>query len=140
LSNARYPQEQEAARHHFDRWRRLYSRSRLLGSLQERALEALELRSDDRLLDVACGAGKLVRAAAPRVARAVGADLSSGMIEEANRRTDEATRAEHGIEFVVAPSDRMPFGDGEFTAVVTTTALHHFPDPAASAWATRDWT
>jgi ubiquinone/menaquinone biosynthesis C-methylase UbiE len=124
---------QESARRHFDRWRRLYSRSRLLATLQEKALAGLDLRSDDRLLDVACGAGKLVRAAEPRVERAVGADLSPGMIEEANRRTGEASGAASGIEFVVAPSDRLPFGDGEFTAVVTTTALHHFPDPAASA-------
>ena len=124
---------QEATRRHFDRWRGLYSRSRLLASLQEKALEQLDLGRDDRLLDVACGAGKLVRAAAPRVQRVVGADLSPGMIEEARRRTaDEAPAETDRIEFVVAPSDQLPFGDSEFSAIVTTTALHHFPDPAAS--------
>ena len=126
------PDGQEAARRHFDRWRGLYSRSRLLASLQEKALDELDLRADDRLLDVACGAGKLVRAVAPRVERAVGADLSPGMIEEARRRTDEEASGAGPIEFVVAPSDRLPFADGEFTAVITTTAFHHFPDPAAS--------
>lgn len=123
--------EQEAARKHFDRWRRVYSRSRLLASLQQSALEELDLRSDDRLLDVACGAGKLVRAVAPDVERAVGVDLSPGMIEDARRRTAEEARGER-IEFAVAPSDRMPFEDGAFTAVITTTAFHHFPDPEAS--------
>lgn len=123
--------EQEASRRHFDRWRGVYSRSRLLASLQRRALADLDLRADDRVLDVACGAGKLVRAAAPQVERAVGGDLSPGMIEEARRQT-VGTAAADRVEFVVAPSDRLPFGDGEFTALVTTTSFHHFPDPAAS--------
>lgn len=125
--------EQRASQKHFDRWRRVYSGSRLLASLQRRALSELDLRDDDRVLDVACGAGKLVRAVAPQVERAVGVDLSPGMIEEARRRTrDEAPPAADRIDFAVGPSDRLPFADGEFTALVTTTAFHHFPDPAAS--------
>ena len=122
--------EEEASRRHYDRWRAVYSRSLLLASLQRKALAELGLRADDRLLDVACGAGKLVRAAAPDVERAAGVDLSPGMIEEARRRS--AADAPGDVEFVVAPSDELPFADGEFTALVTTTALHHFPAPAAS--------
>jgi ubiquinone/menaquinone biosynthesis C-methylase UbiE len=125
--------EEEASRRHYDRWRAVYSRSRLLASLQRKALAQLDPRADDRLLDVACGAGKLVRAAAPDVERAVGVDLSPGMIEEARWRTAaEAPDAADRIEFVVGSSDQLPFADGEFTALVTTTALHHFPAPAAS--------
>ena len=125
--------EAEASRQHFDRWRGVYSRSRMLASLQGKALEELDLRRDDRLLDVACGAGKLVREVAPRVERAVGVDLSPGMIEAARRRTDEGGSASsERISFAVGPSDRLPFADEEFTAVVTTTAFHHFPDPDAS--------
>lgn len=125
--------KEEASRRHYDRWRGAYSRSRLLASLQRKPLADLDLRSDDRLLDVACGAGKLVRAVAPQVERAVGVDLSPGMLEQARRQTDdEGPAAVDRIEFVVGASDRLPFGDGEFTALVTTTALHHFPDPAAS--------
>jgi ubiquinone/menaquinone biosynthesis C-methylase UbiE len=105
----------------------------LLESLQRRALAELELRPDDRVLDVACGAGKLVRAVAPRVEHAVGVDLSARMIEEARRRT----AADHEVpadrtEFAVGPADALPFRDGAFTAIITTTAFHHFPDPAAS--------
>jgi ubiquinone/menaquinone biosynthesis C-methylase UbiE len=125
--------EQEASRRHFDRWTHLYSRSRLLGSLQREALAELDLRADDRVLDVACGAGQLVRAIAPDVERAVGLDLSPRMIEEARRRAGEETpAASERMEFVVGPSDDLPFDDGEFTSVVTTTAFHHFPQPAGS--------
>lgn len=125
--------EQDASRRHFDRWEWLYSRSRLLASLQRAALSELEPRADDRILDVACGAGKLVRAVAPQVSRAVGVDLSPAMIEAARRRTaaDPAAPADT-IEFAVGAGDDLPFRDGEFTAVITTTAFHHFPDPAGS--------
>ena len=124
---------QEASRRHFDRWARVYSRSRLLEWLQRRAMAELDLGSGDRVLDVACGAGKLVRAIAPQVERAVGADLSPAMIEEAKRRmaADPAAPAER-IDFAVGASDDLPFADGEFTAVITTTAFHHFPDPAGA--------
>jgi ubiquinone/menaquinone biosynthesis C-methylase UbiE len=124
---------QDASRRHFDRWGGAYSRSRLLAALQRKPLADLELRADDRLLDVACGAGKLVRAVAPEVARATGVDLSRGMIEQARRRVaQDAPVGGAAPEFLVGSSDRLPFAEGEFTAVVTTTAFHHFPDPAAS--------
>ena len=124
---------QQAAQRHFDRWAWIYSRSRLLASLQRMQIAELGPKSDDRVLDVACGAGKLVRAVAPDVSRAVGVDLSPAMIDEAHERTAREAPASAGrLEFVVGPSDNLPFGDGEFTAVVTTTAFHHFPDPEGS--------
>jgi ubiquinone/menaquinone biosynthesis C-methylase UbiE len=124
----------EAARAHYDRWASAYGRSRLLPSLQKKAFAELKPGSDDRFLDVACGTGGLVREVAPQVDRALGVDLSEGMLEIARART--AAAADHSrlanIEFHQAPSDALPFADGEFTALVCTTALHHFPDPQAS--------
>jgi ubiquinone/menaquinone biosynthesis C-methylase UbiE len=130
---ATVPAPQEASRRHFDRWGGSYSRSRLLASLQRKPLDDLALGVEDRVLDVACGAGKLVRAVAPRVQRASGVDLSPGMIEEAQRRTAKEGGSGTGApEFLVGSSDNLPFADATFTAVVTTSAFHHFPDPAAS--------
>lgn len=117
-----------AAQAHFDRWARVYERSRLLGSLQKEALAELQPGACDRVLDVACGAGALVAELAPVVERAVGADLSSRMLEIGRARAG----ADSSAEFVAAPSDALPFEDGSFTAVVCTTALHHFPDPQRS--------
>lgn len=128
------PGKAQAAQAHYDRWAAAYGRSRLLPSLQKKALAQLGLRADDCLLDVACGAGGLVVEAAPHVESATGVDLSEGMLELARSRL-QAARAAHpldNLELVQAPSDALPFDDGSFTAVVCTTALHHFPDPQRS--------
>jgi ubiquinone/menaquinone biosynthesis C-methylase UbiE len=124
----------QAAQAHYDRWARVYGRSRLLPSLQKKALAELRPRAGDRLLDVACGAGALVIDVAPYVERAVGIDLSDGMLEIARSRLLAAPDADRltNIEFALAPSDALPFEDASFTALVCTTALHHFPDPQRS--------
>jgi ubiquinone/menaquinone biosynthesis C-methylase UbiE len=123
---------ENASKRHFDRWAPLYSRSHLLGELQQKALVELAPRQSDRLLDVGCGAGALVHSVAPTVARAVGVDLSPQMIERARGRVRTEGRPGERIEFLVAACSDLPFGDQEFTAVITTTALHHFPDPAVA--------
>jgi len=122
----------EAARVHFDRWAGAYGRSRLLPSLQKKALAQLDLDPDDRLLDVACGAGALVAEVAPRIAGAVGTDISEGMLQIARERVLDRPDAPANVEFRQASSEEIPFTDGEFTAVVCTTALHHFPDAERS--------
>lgn len=124
-----------AARAHFDRWAGVYGRSRLLASLQSKALAELRPGTADRVLDIACGTGALVAEVAPHVERAVGLDLSSGMLEIARARL--ARGAGSGgplpnVEFHLGSSDALPFADGEFTALVCTTALHHFPEPQRS--------
>jgi ubiquinone/menaquinone biosynthesis C-methylase UbiE len=120
------------ARRTFDRWAGSYERdpfSRWLGRRQRDALEALELGEGDRLLDVGCGTGAGVRAAAEVVERAVGVDLSPKMLAEARERASGLP----GVEFVEGDSEDLPFGDGEFTAVLCTTSLHHYPRPDAAA-------
>jgi ubiquinone/menaquinone biosynthesis C-methylase UbiE len=120
------------ARRTFDRWAGSYERdpfSRWLGRRQRDALEALELGEGDRLLDVGCGTGAGVRAAAEVVERAVGVDLSPKMLAEARERASGLP----GVEFVEGDSEDLPFGDGEFTAVLCTTSLHHYPRPEKAA-------
>jgi ubiquinone/menaquinone biosynthesis C-methylase UbiE len=124
----------QAAQAHYHRWAGVYGRSRLLPSLQKKALAELRPRTDDRLLDVACGAGALVIELAPRVERAVGVDLSDGMLQLARSRLAEATDAGRlaNVDFLQGPSDQLPFEDDSFTALVCTTALHHFAEPQRS--------
>ena len=118
-------------RTHFDRWSKTYeqdSAARRLREIQTEALAALALHRDDVLLDVGCGTGAAVRDAAPTVRRAVGFDLSPGMIAQAQARA----QAEHieNVEFKVGDvSGPLPFDGDAFTALVCTTAFHHFPRP-----------
>ncbi len=117
-----------SSRRRFDRWARRYEEdrtSRWLATLQEDALEALDLRGDDRLLDIGCGTGAAVRRAAPLVERAVGVDLSPAMIARARELAADLPNA----EFLEADSERLPFPDGAFSAVLCTTSFHHYPEP-----------
>ena len=119
------------SRAHFDRWARRYERdpvSRFIAGAQARALQALRLTSSDRFLDVGCGTGAAVRRAAGRVERAAGVDLSEAMVARAR----ELAGGGAGAEFVVGDSERLPFADGEFTALLCTTSFHHYPHPDAA--------
>ncbi len=117
----------DAARTHFDRWAPTYERDRAARRLREAqttALAALDLIPGDLFLDIGCGTGAAVREAAASARRAVGFDLSAGMVAEARTLADGL----QNVEFVVGDaSDRLPFADGEFTAVFCSTAFHHFP-------------
>jgi ubiquinone/menaquinone biosynthesis C-methylase UbiE len=124
--------KEQAAQDHYDRWAGAYGRSRLLPSLQKKALAELRPAPGDRFLDVACGAGALVVEVAPGVERAVGVDLSEGMLALARARLAGAEAELPNVELVQAPSDALPFDDASFTALACTTALHHFPDPQRS--------
>ncbi len=80
---------------------------------------------DDRLLDVACGPGRLLAAFAPRIRMAVGLDLTPEMLKIARRA------AGPGAEclLVLGEGERLPFPDGTFTLVTTTLAIHHYAEP-----------
>jgi ubiquinone/menaquinone biosynthesis C-methylase UbiE len=119
------------ARRTFDRWAGSYERdpfSRWIARLQRDALAALELGERDHFLDVGCGTGAAVRSAAEVVERAVGVDLSRRMLAEARDRAAGQPR----VEFVEGDSEQLPFDDGEFTAILCTTSLHHYPHPDAA--------
>jgi ubiquinone/menaquinone biosynthesis C-methylase UbiE len=115
------------ARERFDRWAATYEtdrRSRFNAKPQQEALAALGLHSTDRFLDVGCGTGAAVRAAADIVERAVGVDLSPEMIARAKELADVSK-----AEFVEGDSEQLPFADESFTALLCTSSFHHYPDP-----------
>jgi SAM-dependent methyltransferase len=124
-------ERKDAARRKFDRWADSYERdrrSRFNAKPQQAALAALELESGDRFLDVGCGSGAAVRAAAAVVDRAVGVDISRGMIARAKELASDVPKA----EFVVGDSEALPFPDAAFTAVLCTASFHHYPNPAGA--------
>lgn len=78
------------------------------------------------VLDVGCGPGAAVRAAAGSVERAVGVDRSESMVAVARRRS---TRFDN-VEFLTAGAENLPFPASTFDRVWTIHAFHHWEDRA----------
>lgn len=83
-----------------------------LGTQQEAAFlwDALDLAAGQVLVDVGCGTGRHTRAFAARGARAVGVDISQGLLAAAAAHGTQAT-------FVRADARRIPLPDGAADAV-----------------------
>jgi SAM-dependent methyltransferase len=84
------------------------------------------------VLDVGCGAGATTVDAADRVTatgRAVGIDLSAGILDRARQRA--AARASHA-EFVHGDAASHPFPPATFDAVISRFGIQHFDDPVAA--------
>jgi SAM-dependent methyltransferase len=84
-------------------------------------LAALALGPQDRLLEIGCGGGLLLRDARATGAHVVGLDHSEEMVRLA---------AEHAV-IVHASADALPFADRTFTAVAMSVVFIFLPDPAA---------
>jgi ubiquinone/menaquinone biosynthesis C-methylase UbiE len=95
-----------------------------------RIREAAHFAPAARILDVACGPGIVVEALAAGAAEVVGCDITPEMLEKARSRADAAGLS--NVRFVPAWAERLPFADGTFDAVVSRSAVHHFPDPSAA--------
>jgi len=102
---------------------------------RDRILARLKLRGDETVLDVGCGHGLLLIAAAKMLPRghAVGIDLWSQVDQSDNSR--EATLENAALEGVaqrvsVRDGDmrKMPFPDRSFDATVAHFAIHNVPD------------
>jgi SAM-dependent methyltransferase len=84
-------------------------------------LDAVGVARDQRLLDVATGAGYVAAAATERGARAVGIDFSASQVALAKRHYP-------ALEFRQGDAGALPFPDGAFDAVVSNFGMPHFPD------------
>jgi SAM-dependent methyltransferase len=102
---------------------------------RERVLDLVPWRGDETVLDVGCGRGLLLVAAARRLTtgRAVGVDLWQGADLSGNRpeATLENARLEgvaDRVEVKDGDARKLPFADGSFDVVVSGLALHNIPD------------
>lgn len=94
---------------------------------QMRALAAV--RTDDTVLDVACGPGLVACAFAPHVRQVTGIDLVPGMIERA--RVLQAEQKLGNLAWQVGDVTKLPFADASFSLVLTRYTFHHFLTPLA---------
>lgn len=78
-------------------------------------------------IDVACGPGVISRAMASRVGSVSGVDLTSAMIEEAERRARE--EGIDKVSFILGDATELDFADATFDGAITRLSLHHIPVP-----------
>jgi ubiquinone/menaquinone biosynthesis C-methylase UbiE len=96
----------------------------------ESLAEACDLRTDERVLDVAAGNGNATLAAARRGCKVVSTDYVESLLE----RGAERARAERlEVEFKQADVEALPFRDASFDAVLSTFGVMFAPDHARSA-------
>jgi ubiquinone/menaquinone biosynthesis C-methylase UbiE len=82
-----------------------------------------------RVLDIGCGTGYLLRLLARRYPEATdlaGIDAAPSMIDAAERAADERR-----MRFTVGAAERLPYPDGAFDLVVSTTSFDHWADQGA---------
>jgi demethylmenaquinone methyltransferase/2-methoxy-6-polyprenyl-1,4-benzoquinol methylase len=95
-----------------------------------RAVQALELRPGDSVVDIACGTGlnfSLIEQAIGPGGRIVGVDLTDAMLDQAQHRIE--TNDFRNISLVQADAAEFDFPT-EVDAIVSTYALSHVPECA----------
>jgi len=92
-----------------------------LGATEE-LIELCQVGEGKYILDVGCGAGVTPTFIAKRYGcRAVGVDISEGMVERSKERAKREEVADR-VEFRVADAQDLPFEDDLFDAVITESA------------------
>lgn len=117
--------ELEKTRRYYDAFAASYEDRRDGRSRYHDLLDALELElaipyvRGREALEVGCGTGLLLRRLAEHARRAVGVDLSPGMLARARER---------GLDVHEGSATALPFADASFDVAVSFKTLAHVPD------------
>jgi ubiquinone/menaquinone biosynthesis C-methylase UbiE len=98
--------------------------------VSELLIEALDLHSTERVLDVATGSGNAAMAAARRGCTVVGLDYVPALLIRARRRTEADGLT---AEYVAGDAEDLPFGDGSFDVVSSVFGAMFAPDQEQAA-------
>jgi SAM-dependent methyltransferase len=96
----------------------------------EELCEALDLRSGQKVLDVAAGNGNITLAAARRWCDVLSTDYVPSLLERGRARAAAEGLA---IEFKEADAEALPFADASFDAVVSTFGVMFTPNQDKAA-------
>ena len=96
----------------------------------EMLCEAVDLRSNQRVLDVAAGNGNATLAAARRFADVVSTDYLGALLDRGRERA-EADRLP--VTFQEADAEALPFPDASFDVVLSTFGVMFTPNQAQAA-------
>jgi ubiquinone/menaquinone biosynthesis C-methylase UbiE len=92
--------------------------------------EAVDVRSGQKVLDVATGSGNTAISAARRFCETTGIDYVPDLIEQAKQRA-----AAEGLDvaFEVGDAENLPYPDASFDVVVSTVGVMFTPDQEKAA-------
>ncbi|WP_425342737.1 class I SAM-dependent methyltransferase [Piscinibacter koreensis] len=93
----------------------------------ETLCEAADLRAGQRVLDVAAGNGNATLAAARRWCEVTSTDYVPALLERGRERA--AAERLHGVDFLEADVEALPFDDASFDAVLSTFGCMFAPNP-----------
>ena len=96
----------------------------------ENLCEAIDLRSNQRVLDVAAGNGNATLAAARRFADVVSTDYVGALLERGRERA-QAERLP--VTFKEADAESLPFADASFDVVLSTFGVMFTPNQQQAA-------
>ncbi|RST59116.1 class I SAM-dependent methyltransferase [Siminovitchia terrae] len=99
---------------------------------RERLLDLVDIEGDEKILDIGCGRGLLLNAAAqrPTTGRAVGLDIwnrqdQSGNHPDATRKNAQVEGVLEKIDIIDGDFRNMPFEQDTFDIVVSSLAIHN---------------
>lgn len=102
---------------------------RLHGPFYPLMAEALDLRPEDELLEVACGSGVFLANHAADVSFVAGLDLSDLQIDLARQRLAERITAGTAV-IVKGDVVELPWDDASFSVVTCMGSMEAFPEPS----------
>ena len=88
------------------------------------AVDMADISAADHVVDIGCGPGSAVRAAAQRGARVIGVDPAPVMLQLARI----LTRNQAGITWSLGAAEDVPVPDGSATVVWSLATVHHWKD------------
>lgn len=96
----------------------------------EQLCEAMDLRSGQKVLDVAAGNGNVTLAAARRWCDVVSTDYVPSLLERGRTRAEADGLT---VDFKTADAEALPFSDASFDAVVSTFGVMFTPNQDRAA-------
>jgi arsenite methyltransferase len=113
--------------------------------LRDKVVNDIPWRGDEAVLDVGCGHGLLLIAAAKRLrsGKAIGIDLwqredQAGNSRDATWQNVQLENVEAQVELRDGDARKLPFADNTFDVVVSSWALHNIYDKAGREAAVRE--
>ncbi|MCB1519028.1 MAG: class I SAM-dependent methyltransferase [Hyphomicrobiaceae bacterium] len=104
--------------------------SRGIADSIEHCVLRLNPQPGEKILDLATGTGWTSRVVAGRGATVTGVDIGPHLVEAA---AEKARREGLDIAYEIGDAEALPFGDGEFDAVISTCGIMFASRPEAAA-------